>query len=176
MMIMHLLTSASLRRCISRTGTLKLCLTLPTPLTLSLVTFSCSHTPRNVLLGEEATQDHPLDQSFSSVFHIFILKIKINMESLDWLWINITSDNWTHLVTQNSSGPEWRRGILAKVEAVFLECDKAQHMHQLIWRLTNPDWWTPPEILFASGTELQCDPSQRTGTALTVGLICSGQN
>ena len=42
----HLISSASSRRCISRT--LKLCLTLPTPLILPLVTFSCSRiSPKN---------------------------------------------------------------------------------------------------------------------------------
>ena len=44
--IAHLLTSASLCMSIIRTRILTLCLTLPTPLTLHLVTFSCSHTKK----------------------------------------------------------------------------------------------------------------------------------
>ena len=58
----HLISSASSRRCISRT--LKLCLTLPTPLILPLVTFSCSRispkkTKKNVLLLEDSAPYHP---------------------------------------------------------------------------------------------------------------------
>ena len=62
--IRHILKSAGLCWSILRTRTLQVCLTLPTSLALRLVTFLCSHTSRNVLLGKDLTQDYPSGQSF----------------------------------------------------------------------------------------------------------------
>lgn len=70
-MIMYLLTSASSCRSMLWMRILKLCFTLPPPLTLHFVTFHCSNITKKVFLGKGSTEEHPLDQTFSSIFHMY---------------------------------------------------------------------------------------------------------
>ena len=97
-------TSASLCRGISRTRILQLCLTLPTPL-ITFVTFSCSHSSRNVLLGDHSTPNHRSDQPFSRVFHIYP-----------------RSSSNGHFC----SGCEDLEGVMQQTESTFKSCDRGK--------------------------------------------------
>ena len=70
--VTHILTCASQCRCISRTRSLKLCLTFTTPRNLRPVPFSCSQHLEKCFrpLGEDSTPDPPAGWLFSSVFHL----------------------------------------------------------------------------------------------------------
>ena len=144
-MITHLFTSAYTCRSISRTRTLKLCLALPTSLTLCLVTFSCSQTSESVLLSEDSTQDHSSDQPFSSVFHI-ILKIEFKRAFLKWveiLWKCVAADGRTACkVAVAESRLRWREHTfyimyLTQEWSTFTtpsyESDTKLHMQWAIW-------------------------------------------
>ena len=109
--MMHLLTRASSSKSISQVRTLKLCFTLPTPLTWHLVNFSWSHTSKNAFVGEGSTQDHPSDQPFSSIFYN-IPRIELKLAFLLW---------------------EERLSVLQEMESTLKSCSHVwwgQHTHK----------------------------------------------